>query len=74
MDPGKDAERSRTISMTKLVSLTMATSDPDEAAAIGSVAIARAAVLKPKRAAEDVGELQRFARRTGTEIPTVSTS
>lgn len=69
-----NAERSRTISMTKLASLTMATGDPDEAAAIGSVAMARAAVLKSKRAAEDVGELQRFARRTGTEIPPVSTS
>ncbi len=64
-DHTADAERSRTISMIKLASLTMSTGDPDEAAEIGSIAIARAAGLKSMRAAEDVHELRSYARHAG---------
>ncbi|NEW40163.1 XRE family transcriptional regulator [Nocardia cyriacigeorgica] len=63
-----DAERSRTISMIKLASLTMTTGDPNEAAAIGTVAVARATGLKSMRAAEDVHELSSFARRAGVDL------
>jgi hypothetical protein len=63
-----DAERSRTISMIKLASLTMSTGDPHEAADIGSVAVARASSLKSMRAAEDVHELRSYARRAGVNL------
>ncbi|MFQ6226494.1 helix-turn-helix domain-containing protein [Nocardia sp. NPDC002869] len=63
-----DAERSRTISMIKLASLTMSTGDPDEAAEIGTVAVGRASGLKSMRAAEDVHELRSYARRAGVDL------
>lgn len=62
------AERSRTISMIKLASLTMATGDPKEAADIGTDAVARASNLKSMRAAEDVHELRSYARRAGVDL------
>jgi transcriptional regulator with XRE-family HTH domain len=63
-----DAERSRTISMIKLASLTMATGDPDEAAKIGAVAVARSSGLKSMRAAEDVHQLRSYASRAGVDL------
>ncbi|MFC8045716.1 hypothetical protein [Nocardia sp. NPDC057353] len=63
-----DAERSRTISMIKLASLTMVTGDLDEAAGIGSTAVQRASSLRSMRAAEDVHELRTFARRTRVDL------
>lgn len=63
-----DAERSRTISMIKLASLTMATGDPDEAAEIGAVAVGRASGLKSMRAAEDVHQLRSYASRAGVDL------
>ncbi|MFE3446027.1 XRE family transcriptional regulator [Nocardia sp. NPDC059180] len=63
------AERSRTISTIKLASLTMKTADPEEAAAIGARAVARASTLKSMRAAEDLHELRSFARRAGVNLP-----
>jgi len=62
---GHDAgfARSRAISQAKLASLTMATGDPVEAAAIGTAALDAAGTIRSRRAADDVRELARFATR-----------
>lgn len=52
----------------KLASLTMATGDPDEATSIATVAVGRAADLKSLRAAEDIHELNSYARRAGVDL------
>lgn len=49
--------RSRAISQIKLASLTMATGDPHEAAAIGSAALEAAGTIRSRRAADDLREL-----------------
>ncbi len=63
-----NAERSRTISMIKLASLTIWTGEPDEGRSIAEIAVERATRLKSMRAAEDVRELLSFARRAGIKI------
>lgn len=55
--------RSRAISQTKLASLTMATGDPIEAAAIGNAALDSAGTIRSRRAADDLRELARYASR-----------
>jgi DNA-binding XRE family transcriptional regulator len=55
--------RSRAISRTKLASLTMATGDPDQAAAIGHRALSEVGTLHSRRAADDVHELGRLAAK-----------
>ncbi|MFJ1644695.1 helix-turn-helix transcriptional regulator [Streptomyces sp. NPDC088258] len=55
--------RSRAISRTKLASLTMATGDPDQAAAIGHSALSEVGNLRSRRAADDVRELGRLAAK-----------
>jgi transcriptional regulator with XRE-family HTH domain len=54
--------RSRAISGIKLASLTMATGDPDEAAAIGARAVTDAGTVRSCRAQDDMRELSRLAR------------
>ncbi|MGH3899223.1 MAG: XRE family transcriptional regulator [Pseudonocardiaceae bacterium] len=49
--------RSRAISQTKLASLTMATGDPVEAAAIGTAALDAAGIIRSRRATDDLREL-----------------
>ncbi len=66
------AARSRTMSSIKLASLVMATGDPDEACSIGSAALTRANALRSRRAAEDVSELRRYARRAGVDVMAAS--
>jgi transcriptional regulator with XRE-family HTH domain len=53
--------RSRTISRTKLAALTMAKGDPQEAGAIGMLAVNEAGPLRSKRAAAGFHELHRLA-------------
>ncbi|MFC0861657.1 hypothetical protein ACFHYQ_05025 [Sphaerimonospora cavernae] len=53
--------RSRAISGIKLATLTMATGDPDEAAAIGAHAVRDAGAIRSRRAADDLRELHRTA-------------
>ncbi|MBP2477634.1 hypothetical protein JOF53_006506 [Crossiella equi] len=53
--------RSRAISQTKLASLTMATGDPVEAAAIGHQAVIWSGTVRSQRAADDLRELRRLA-------------
>jgi transcriptional regulator with XRE-family HTH domain len=55
--------RSRAISATKLSSLTMATGDPQQAAAIGHRALDDVGRLSSRRAADDVRDLLNLARR-----------
>ncbi|WP_435581584.1 XRE family transcriptional regulator [Amycolatopsis thermoflava] len=55
--------RSRAISQTKLATLTMATGDPVEAAAIGQAALDAAGTVRSRRAADDLRELSRYAHR-----------
>ncbi|WP_446222584.1 helix-turn-helix domain-containing protein [Nocardia sp. IBHARD005] len=62
------AARSRTMSSIKLASLVMATGDPAEAHSIGSAALTRANALHSRRAAQDVQELRRYARRAGVNL------
>ncbi|MEU4418311.1 helix-turn-helix transcriptional regulator [Nocardia salmonicida] len=62
------AARSRTMSSIKLASLVMATGDPAEARSIGSAALTRANTLHSRRAAQDVQELHRYARRAGVDL------
>ncbi|MFB7718200.1 XRE family transcriptional regulator [Nocardia sp. NPDC056100] len=54
--------RSRAISGIKLASLTMATGDPLEAAAIGQAALIDAGHLRSRRAADDLRELSAMAQ------------
>ncbi|WP_237742642.1 XRE family transcriptional regulator [Actinopolymorpha alba] len=63
--------RSRAISQTKLASLTMATDDPREAAAIGHQALDSAGHLRSRRAADDLRELRRYAT-THRDLPEVA--
>ncbi|GAA3852327.1 hypothetical protein GCM10022243_17480 [Saccharothrix violaceirubra] len=58
--------RSRTMSRIKLATLTMATDDPREAAAIGSSALDAAGALRSRRAADDLRELARYGLRHRT--------
>ncbi|WP_228801549.1 hypothetical protein [Nocardia cyriacigeorgica] len=62
--------RSRAISGIKLASLTMATGDPQEAAAFGTAALVDAGHIRSRRAADDLRELTGFAKqhRTVTEV------
>ncbi|MFG1878010.1 helix-turn-helix domain-containing protein [Sphaerisporangium sp. NPDC049003] len=53
--------RSRAISGVKLASLTMATGDPREAAAIGERAVADGGTVRSRRAADDMKELYQLA-------------
>lgn len=62
--------RSRTMSQIKLASLTMATGDPREAAATGSVALDAAGAIRSNRAVDDLRELARHGQRHRT-IPAV---
>lgn len=55
--------RSRAISQTKLASLTMATGDPVEAAAIGTAALDAAGIIRSRRATDDLRELGRHCTR-----------
>lgn len=55
--------RSRTISRTKLASLLMVTGDPNQAAAIGQLALDGVSTLHSKRAITDVRELQHYTAR-----------
>jgi hypothetical protein len=58
---GDDYARSRTMSRIKLASLTMATGDPREAAAIGHRALDDVGRLRSRRAVDDVRDLHHFA-------------
>jgi hypothetical protein len=53
--------RSRAICVAKLASLTMATGDPLQAAAIGHQALDIAGTIRSRRAAEELRELSRYA-------------
>ncbi|MGH3753108.1 MAG: XRE family transcriptional regulator [Pseudonocardiaceae bacterium] len=53
--------RSRTIYVTKLASLTMATGDPIQAAAIGHAALDAAGTIHSRRVTDDLRELARYA-------------
>jgi hypothetical protein len=53
--------RSRAICLAKLASLTMATGDPLQAAAIGHQALDIAGTIRSRRAAEELRELSRYA-------------
>ncbi|MEU2177571.1 helix-turn-helix domain-containing protein [Nocardia sp. NPDC019219] len=55
--------RSRAISGIKLASLTMATGDPQEAAAFGTAALVDAGHIRSRRAADDLRELASFAEQ-----------
>lgn len=55
--------RLRAIARTKHATLLMATGDPREAAAIGHRALDEAAILRSRRAVDDLRELERFAGR-----------
>jgi hypothetical protein len=63
--------RSRTMSQIKLASLTMASSDPDQAAAIGAGALAPATSIRSHRVVEDLRELDRYASRH-PKVPAVA--
>jgi len=56
-----DDTRSRAISLTKLASLTMATGDPLQAAAIGHAALDLTGTIRSRRAAEELRELFHYA-------------
>ncbi|MGH3767272.1 MAG: XRE family transcriptional regulator [Pseudonocardiaceae bacterium] len=56
-----DNSVSRAICLTKLASLTMATGDPLQAAAIGHPAVEIAGTIRSRRAAEELRELSRYA-------------
>ncbi|MBV8541542.1 MAG: XRE family transcriptional regulator [Pseudonocardiales bacterium] len=74
-DPGKATDRltaaaaghaadhlcARAICLTKLASLTMATGDPLQAAAIGHAALDIACTIRSRRAAEELRELAHYA-------------
>ncbi|QKZ20358.1 helix-turn-helix domain-containing protein [Streptomyces chartreusis] len=60
---GDDYARSRAISGTKWASLLMAAGDPRQASAIGERALNDAGNLTSQRAADDLRELGRLARR-----------
>jgi hypothetical protein len=62
---GDEYARSRTMSAIKLASLTMATGDPREAAAIGHEALEGVGRLRSRRAVEDIRDLHRFAGDRG---------
>ncbi len=53
--------RSRAICVTKLASLTMATGDPIQAAAIGHTALDVAGTVRSRRVSDDLRELARYA-------------
>lgn len=53
--------RSRTICVTKLASLTMATGDPLQAATIGHAALDAAGTIHSRRVTDDLRELARYA-------------
>ncbi|MGH3824582.1 MAG: XRE family transcriptional regulator [Pseudonocardiaceae bacterium] len=53
--------RARAICLAKLASLTMATGDPLQAAAIGHAALDIAGAIRSRRAAEELRELSRYA-------------
>jgi hypothetical protein len=53
--------RARAICLAKLASLTMATGDPLQAAAIGHQALDIAGTIRSRRAAEELRELSRYA-------------
>jgi hypothetical protein len=55
--------RSRTLSQTKLASLTMVTGDPQEAAQIGGAALDAAGKIHSRRVADEVRELGRWATK-----------
>ncbi|MGH3564508.1 MAG: XRE family transcriptional regulator [Pseudonocardia sp.] len=55
--------RSRALSQIKFASLTMATGDPIEAAALGTAALDTAATIRSRRATDDLRELARHATR-----------
>lgn len=57
--------RSRAISGIKLASLTMATGDPMEGAAMGKAALVDAGHIRSRRAADDLRELAGLAERHG---------
>ncbi|MEU8251850.1 hypothetical protein [Nonomuraea sp. NPDC048916] len=61
--------RSRAISGIKLASLTMATGDPEEAAAIGGRAVTDAGTVRSSRAHDDMRELSRLARSHQRHTP-----
>lgn len=61
--------RSRAISGIKLASLTMATGDPEEAAAIGARAVIDAGTVRSCRAQDDMRELSRLARPHDKRTP-----
>jgi transcriptional regulator with XRE-family HTH domain len=67
--------RSRAISGIKLASLTMATGDPQEAAAFGAAALVDAGHIRSRRAADDLRELTGFAKqhRDVTEVEELRT-
>jgi hypothetical protein len=56
-----DHVRSRAICLTELASLTMATGDPLQAAAIGNNALEVAGAIRSRRATDDLRELSRYA-------------
>ncbi|WP_197289725.1 helix-turn-helix transcriptional regulator [Saccharothrix sp. NRRL B-16348] len=58
---GDEFARARAISQTKLASLVMATGDPSEATALGTLALDWAGTVKSRRAADDLRDLSRFA-------------
>ncbi len=53
--------RSRALCVTKLASLTMATGDPLQAAAIGHAALDAAGTVRSRRVTDDLRELARYA-------------
>jgi hypothetical protein len=53
--------RSRAISQTKLASLSLATADPHEGAALGMTALRLGAAVRSRRLADDLRELARLA-------------
>lgn len=63
--------RSRALSGTKLASLTMATGDPREAAAIGMRALDEVGRLSSRRALDDIKELRRICGKRA-RIPEVA--
>ncbi|MET8004270.1 hypothetical protein [Nonomuraea glycinis] len=61
--------RSRAISGIKLAALTIATGDPEEAAAIGMRAVTDAGTVRSCRAQDDMRELHRLARQHQQRTP-----
>ncbi|GLZ38187.1 XRE family transcriptional regulator [Actinokineospora sp. NBRC 105648] len=57
--------RAKSIGMTKLASLVMATGDPAEAAVLGRQALDWSGPIRSRRAADDLGDLRGFAQAHG---------